>query len=252
MGDDNPCRKAMADQQGWGGSRCSWDGIVTLRAIKGEDSAVRAEGAGQGGRNEVGYWGDNRWQDNAGVNNQKWLVLNGAWDGDWDAVQQNRWSLEDEIDTLLCRDPDRPETSPAPQPTNHPPGTPAQIYSKLTDLCLHVDSNSDNPNDYTNVDVAACDGSDRQKWSLSEVGEIKHLPSGKCLDADGNNDNEVELYSCSGVAWQKWDIVGKTLRNRGIGRCLDIKNCPDGCGEETDVWVYECYGGDNQDWDWDV
>ena len=93
-------------------------------------------------------------------------------------------------------------------------------------MCLHVSSNSDNPEDYTNVDIAACDGSDRQKWHLSSKGEIIHLPSGKCLDADGNNDNEVELYSCLDVAWQKWDLRGKTLRNRGLGRCLDIKNCP--------------------------
>ena len=93
-------------------------------------------------------------------------------------------------------------------------------------MCLHVSSNSDNPEDYTNVDVAACDGSDRQMWSLSSEGEVVHKPSGKCLDADGNNDNEVELYSCSGAAWQKWDLRGKTLRNRGLGKCLDIKNCP--------------------------
>ena len=27
----------------------------------------------------------------------------------------------------------------------------------------------------------------------------------------------------SGAAWQKWDVVGKTIRNRDTGRCLDIQ-----------------------------
>ena len=123
--------------------------------------------------------------------------------------------------------------------------------------------------DYTNVDIAPCDGSDRQKWSLSSKGEIIHLPSGKCLDADGNNDNEVELYSCFDAAWQKWDLRGKTLRNRGLHKCLDIKNCPgisgfihfhftlnlilDGnCEGGTNIWVFDCYGGENQNWEWDI
>ena len=96
----------------------------------------------------------------------------------------------------------------------------------MADMCLHAHGNSDNPADYTNVDVVPCDGSDRQMWSLSSDGEIVHKPSGKCLDADGNNDNEVELYSCSGASWQKWELRGDTLKNRGLGRCLDIKNCP--------------------------
>ena len=91
--------------------------------------------------------------------------------------------------------------------------------------------------DYTNVDIAPCDGSDRQKWSLSSEGEIIHLPSGKCLDADGNNDNEVELYSCFDAAWQKWDLRGKTLRNRGLHKCLDIKNCPGTSGSIYITWI---------------
>ena len=114
------------------------------------------------------------------------------------------------------------------------------MCSPLTSMCLHVSSNSDNPEDYTNVDIAACDGSDRQKWHLSSKGEIIHLPSGKCLDADGNNDNEVELYSCNDVAWQKWDLRGKTLRNRGLGRCLDIKNCPGESHQSIILTIFFC------------
>ena len=50
--------------------------------------------------------------------------------------------------------------------------------------------------------------------------------SGKCLDADGNNGNEVELYTCLGYSWQRWDLRERTLRNRALGGCLDVKNCP--------------------------
>ena len=50
--------------------------------------------------------------------------------------------------------------------------------------------------------------------------------SGKCLDADGNNGNEVELYTCLGYSWQRWELREQTLRNRALGGCLDVKNCP--------------------------
>jgi len=249
-GGDNPCRQAMIDQQGWGNGRCSWDGVVTLRAIRGTDSSVWAEGAGVGGRARVNDRGANTWEDNAGNDRQKWLVLDGAWDGNNGAVQNARYSLEDEIDSLLCST--APATTQYPHTTNNPPGTAAQIYSPLADVCLHVKGNSDNPEDYSNVDIARCDGSDRQRWSFSSSGEIKHLPSGKCLDADKNNENEVELYSCSGAAWQRWEIRDKTIVNLGLNRCLDIKNCPDGCESGQDVWVYDCYGGKNQNWEWDI
>jgi len=80
------------------------------------------------------------------------------------------------------------------------------------------------------------------------TGEIKHSSSGHCLDEDSNNEHQVELYSCTGVAWQKWDMVGSTIVNRDSGRCLDIQNCPDGCESGSNVWTYDCYGGNNQQW----
>ena len=42
-----------------------------IRAIRGTDESVFAEGAGVGGRNRVGYWGDNNWEENTGNTNQK-------------------------------------------------------------------------------------------------------------------------------------------------------------------------------------
>ena len=55
-----------------------------------------------GGRNWVDFWGENNWEENTGNTNHKWLVLEGAWDGN---PQGARYSLEDEIDDLLCQGP---------------------------------------------------------------------------------------------------------------------------------------------------
>merc|ERR1712107_222382 len=71
-----------SDQNGWGNGRCSWDGVVTYRAIKGSASAVYAEEAGVGGKARVEWNGANFWDDNQ-ADNQNWLVLNGAWDENW-------------------------------------------------------------------------------------------------------------------------------------------------------------------------
>ena len=71
-------------------------------------------------------------------------MLNGAWNDDWGQVDGARNALEDVIDDLLCQDPN-PTDPPPPPTTEHPPGTAAQIFSPLTSMCLHVHSNSDNP-----------------------------------------------------------------------------------------------------------
>merc|ERR1712211_94389 len=134
-GDDNPCRAAMIDQNGWGNGRCSWDGLVTYRAIKGSASAVHAEEAGVGGKARVEWNGANFWDDNQ-ADNQNWLVLNGAWDENWDAVGDARWRLTDEIDSLLCQDPGHGGgPDPTQKPTENPPvgGT---ISNSMTGLCL--------------------------------------------------------------------------------------------------------------------
>jgi len=54
----------MIDQNGWGNGRCSWDGVVTLRAIKESDAAVHATASGKGGKARVEWNGANFWDDN--------------------------------------------------------------------------------------------------------------------------------------------------------------------------------------------
>ena len=240
-GDDNPCRAALIDQQGFGNGRCSWDPVVTLRAIRGTAESVGATVAGYGdGKATVDFWGENNWID-GDYTGHSWLVLNGAWDNDYNTMEATRRNIEGVINDLLCNEPSHS--------TSSPPVVDGQaLVNPATGLCLHVHSSSSHPNDYTNVDVLHCDGSANQKWRLEDGGRMIHAVSGKCLDADSNNGNEVVVYGCSGAEWQSWQIKGETLVNTFNGNCLDIWMCPDGCSDGTDVKTAECWGGDNQKW----
>jgi len=147
-------------------------------------------------------------------------------------------------------DPPQPTDPTNPtNPTNPPEPQGGSISNPQTGLCLAVDSQDETPHDYSNVKVDSCNEGRAEHWEMDQEGQIKHSSSGHCLDEDQNNQ-EVELYTCSGATWQKWDIVGKTIVNRHSGRCLDIAGCPDGCGAGTNVWAYDCYQpGNNQQWE---
>jgi len=240
-GDENPCRAALIDQQGFGNGRCSWDGVVTLRAIRGTADSVGASEAGRGdGRATVSYWGANDWVDD-GSSGHSWLVLNGAWDNDYNTMEDTRRNIEGIIDDLLCNEPSAS--------TESPPNVEGQtLVNPGTGLCLHVHSNSNHPNDYTNVDVLHCDGSVNQLWQMNSNQQIIHAVSGKCLDADANNGDEVVVYACSGAEWQSWELKGDTIVNAHTGFCLDVWECVDGCSDGTDVKTAQCWGGPNQNW----
>jgi hypothetical protein len=78
---------------------------------------VHSTGNGQGGEARLEWNGANFWED-SGADNQKWLTLNGAWDDNWDAVNDARWKITDEIDSLLCQDPNGGGPTDPPQPTD--------------------------------------------------------------------------------------------------------------------------------------
>lgn len=45
--------------------------------------------------------------------------------------------------------------------------------------CLHVESDSNNPNDYTNVNVEGCNSNSvSQQWAFSTKGQLIHTASG--------------------------------------------------------------------------
>merc|ERR1711971_66652 len=100
----NPCRAAieMSEYGGFGEGTSSWDAIVTLKAIRPDDFSDYVTLTGEGkGRNRVDYNGVNTWK--AGdYSEQQYMVLNGAWDSNWDEVEEARKGLGEVIDNLLC------------------------------------------------------------------------------------------------------------------------------------------------------
>ena len=219
----NPCRAALEDQQGYGNGRSCWDPVMTLRAVRPDLSQFLSE-AGEGdGRVKVNYWGANTWEE-GNIPNHKWLVLNGAWDGDWNQVDNARRGLENLIDDLLCA---------VPKPQG------GSIVNLGNDKCLAADSDDNVPNDYTNVINDNCYESNAQIWRL-EGDQLKHSSSGKCLDMDANNGNEVVIYNCFGPEWQNWSYQNGKIINKSNGQCLDIR--------DRDVYVTECNDSPTQNW----
>ena len=64
---------------------------------------------------------------------------------------------------------------------------------------------------------------------------------------DRNNNNEVELYSCFGAEWQRWEMSeNNRITNALNGQCLDIRDGND----YPDVYVSQCDDSSNsQGWE---
>ncbi|WP_353946668.1 endo-1,4-beta-xylanase [Streptomyces sp. HUAS MG91] len=81
----------------------------------------------------------------------------------------------------------------------------------------------------------------------SDVGTIKGVGSGRCLDVPGSSTTDgtqLQLWDCSGGTNQQWTYTAAgELRVYG-DKCLDAG----GTGNGTKVQIYSCWGADNQKW----
>ena len=76
---------------------------------------------------------------------------------------------------------------------------------------------------YSTMSSLACTGADDQLWKV-EGSRIVHASSGKCLDADPNNGDSVQVYACTGATNQKWTVSSSagTIKNQQTAKCLDV------------------------------
>ena len=115
-------------------------------------------------------------------------------------------------------------------------------------LCMDV--SGANPADGTPVQVYGCNGTSAQQWTTETNGTLRAL--GQCLDVAGAgtaNGTLVQLYACNGTAAQNWQpMPNGELVNPNSGKCLDdnIANGDGGPGTQLQIW--DCWDGANQQW----
>lgn len=134
------------------------------------------------------------------------------------------------IDAILAH-----SSTPAPMPT-------AVEIRDATGKCIDV-ANSDTANG-TRIQMWGCNGSNAQKWTFSSDGSIRAI--GKCMDVrygESYDSNIVWLWECNGSAAQQW-TRGANGSLRALSRCLDVPNWNEG----TQLTIYTCHNGPNQNW----
>ena len=113
-------------------------------------------------------------------------------------------------------------------------------------ICLDVPGIK--PENFTRAQIWKCHGGDGQKWTWTEMHEIKNK-QGRCLDATSHhpsNGTTVVVHDCHGGANQIWDIAGGGAIRGISGMCLDI---PQGhLANGTQLQLHECNGSTAQVW----
>ncbi|WP_164016354.1 ricin-type beta-trefoil lectin domain protein [Pyxidicoccus trucidator] len=92
---------------------------------------------------------------------------------------------------------------------------------------------------WTQAELALCDGSRAsQKWARTSLEELKR-PSGRCLDVyygSSSNGSVTQLYDCNGgIGGQKWSFKDVAIKGMG-GKCLDVVGGSTSAGAGTQLW----------------
>ncbi len=113
-----------------------------------------------------------------------------------------------------------------------------------------IDDLGDSARNKTPIVMWDCNSTPEQNFTLETDGTIQI--NGKCVDIfrdQKKNRAPVDLYTCkpSGHnANQLWEAVGNTLVNPVSHKCLDDPRFNTTNG--TQLVIYTCNGGRNQDW----
>jgi hypothetical protein len=113
-------------------------------------------------------------------------------------------------------------------------------------LCVEVRGAS--TADFTPVQLAACNGTAAQQWTVAGNGTLRAL--GKCLGVHHGgtaNGITVDLYHCNNTGGQVWrPLSDAALFNPQSGKCLDDTKRSAAPGTQLQIW--SCTDAANQRW----
>ncbi|MFJ3914168.1 ricin-type beta-trefoil lectin domain protein [Streptomyces vinaceus] len=112
-----------------------------------------------------------------------------------------------------------------------------------------VDNDFNRPDDGNKIQIAACNGSDAQKFQVRRDGTIR--TQGKCLNATNagtKNTTLIELRTCDSAAPSQQFLprADNSIYNPVSGRCLDLGNLDTRPG--TPLWLFDCNSSPAQRW----
>jgi hypothetical protein len=144
-----------------------------------------------------------------------------------------------------------PSTSAASTPapgiaaTTPAPGN-SDAITGLNGLCVEVRGAS--TADFTPVQLAACNGTAAQQWTVAGNGTLRAL--GKCMGIHHGgtaNGITVDLYHCNNTGGQVWrPLSDAALFNPQSGKCLDDTKRSAAPGTQLQIW--SCTDAANQRW----
>ncbi|MFF4104032.1 ricin-type beta-trefoil lectin domain protein [Streptomyces sp. NPDC001903] len=112
-----------------------------------------------------------------------------------------------------------------------------------------VDNDFNRPNPGNRIQIAACNGSDAQKFQIRGDGTIR--TNGMCLgavNAGTANTTLIELQVCDSSAPSQRFLprADNSIHNPVSGRCLDLGNLDTRPG--TPLWLFDCNSSPAQRW----
>ncbi len=121
--------------------------------------------------------------------------------------------------------------------------------SLTTSAANCVDNDFNRTDDGNRIQIAACNGTDAQKFQIRADGTIR--TQGKCLGAANAgtvNTTLIELRACDSAAPSQQFLprADGSIHNPVSGRCLDLGNLNTAPG--TQLWLFDCNASPAQRW----